>query len=80
MYTSHPVAELKPGTMMEILRGRGITEVAVVICSEPIMLRKATAWETYQYWFRSRRPVMGELAAGADAAEAIDKAKKDYVR
>lgn len=75
MYTSHPVAELPIGTMMEIARANGITEIAVVICVKPLLLRKATAYEAFRFWFRTRKTRVGEMTAAVHAVEAIDKAK-----
>lgn len=75
MYTSHPVSDLLPGTMMEIARANGITEVAVVICSKPLTLRKATVYEAFRFWSRTRKTKVGEMTAAVQAVEAIDKAK-----
>jgi hypothetical protein len=75
VYTSHPIAELTPGTAMEIARGNGITEIAVVICTKPLMLRKATAYEAFLFWFKSRKTRAGEITAAVQAVDAIEKAK-----
>lgn len=60
---------------MEIAHGHGVTEIAVVICSKPLLLRKATAYEKFMYWFKVRRSKAGEIVAAVEAVEAIERAR-----
>lgn len=64
------------GTFVEVWRTKIVSEIAVVECSDPLILRKATALERFRLWFRIRRARAGEISAAVEAIGAIEKAKE----
>lgn len=74
-YSSHPIGDLPVGTLLEIVHGQGVTEIAVVICAKPLQLRKANPFERFQFMFKQRRTKAFEIGAAIEAVDAIEKAK-----
>ena len=68
--------DIPVGTMVEVFRTKLVSEIAVVECSNPLILRRATALERFKCWFRTRKIKSGEIAAACEAIDAIDKAKE----
>ena len=68
--------DLPVGTMVEVYRTKIVSEIAVVECSNPLILRRATAFERFKCFFRHKRIKSGEIAAAVEAIDAIDKAKE----
>lgn len=70
------MTEIPVGTMVEVFRTKLVSEIAIVECSHPLILRRATAFERFRAYFKQRRMKAGEIAAACEAVEAIDKARE----
>lgn len=64
---------LPAGTLVEVTRARYFTEIMVLEQDCPIILRKATAWERFRYWWNSRHTASAEIAAAVDAVNEIER-------
>jgi hypothetical protein len=64
---------LPAGTLVEVTRARYFTEIMVVERETPLILRPATAWERFRYWWHARRTGAAEMAAAVDAVHEIER-------
>lgn len=71
---------LPVGTFVEVWRTRLVSEVCVVEHSDPLVLRKASAFERIKLWFKTRPPRKGELGAAYEAADIIRRAKEGVTK
>jgi hypothetical protein len=71
------ISDIPAGTLVEVLRTRIVSEIMVVEHSDPMVLRRATHWERWRYWWRSRRVKANEIAAAAEAIKIIENAKEN---
>lgn len=67
---------LKDGTLIEVLRSRAVSEVLVVQGDVDVPLRRATYWERWRFWWRTKRQSMHEVGAAIEAGQVIEKAKR----
>lgn len=62
------------GTLVEVQRGMGVSEILVVTCTDPIQFRPAELREQFLLEWRRKRIHSGEMAAACDAIVAIKHA------
>lgn len=68
--------DLPVGTYVEIVRTRLVSQVCIVTCSDPLILRPANPIERFRCWWLTRKVRAGEVAAASEAVEAIERAKE----
>lgn len=68
--------DLPVGTFVEILRTRLVSQVCIVTCSEPLILKPASPMDRFRYWWKSRAYKSCEMAAAQEAVNAIERAKE----
>lgn len=66
---------LEVGTLVEVLRTKIVSEVCVVDCSDPLILRSATYFERWRFWWKMRRVSAHEIAAAAESNSVIERAR-----
>ena len=64
------------GTLVAVLRAKGMVDVMVVASEYPLELRPANPWERFRFDFGSRHTGPREIPAACEALEAIEKAKE----
>jgi hypothetical protein len=69
------VIDLPAGTMVEVARTRGVSEVMVMERAAKVPLRSATAWERFRFWWGMRRQSVESMSAATAAIFAINRAK-----
>jgi hypothetical protein len=71
------ISALDPGTLVEVVRTRLVSEVMVIesVIGPAVVLRKATYYERWRFWWRSRRQTANEISAAAESNIVIERAK-----